>query len=524
MKTIQKGQFLGINNRKPDYALHVDKTGDFLRDALNVDLDNVGTLRRRKAEELAQAMSNAHSLHMTSDTAGYIVIGGVIYAITTHPSYSQTPFKVLSNDNPVSWLTWNGDLYYSNGADSGRINGSDWFPMAMTTPDSPAVASLPGGSMVAGKYQVAVSQYNHLTGEEGGVSASTNYELSLDGGLRVTLPALATGSTRINVYVSTCNGSIPMLHGYSTTGGVAYDITINATGRESNQRYEAPLPAGWLFLFNGCLCSYSGSNVYEGSPFRPGYYLPSEGRIPFTAEVSNCVPAQNGVYIVADKTYWLAGPRMTTTEMIQDVLPYGGVPHTEFSVPNKSLYGWFGQEGFVLGTPSGEAQAVMSDNIKLTPPASGSSIILETEEYRRVVSCGWCMNLDTKAATRYDWTFTSTSGAYGTKSDGLYLMEGTGDVAWSVDFGKENFGSEQKKRLPAIYLGCASERPIKVRVKTPQHDFTYTARSCSDELKEHRVDPGKGLQANWFNLSIEESCDFTLASVSFAPVASNRRI
>ena len=42
MKTQAKGPFLGINNRKPDYALHVDKTGDFLRDALNVDLDNVG--------------------------------------------------------------------------------------------------------------------------------------------------------------------------------------------------------------------------------------------------------------------------------------------------------------------------------------------------------------------------------------------------------------------------------------------------------------------------------------------------
>jgi hypothetical protein len=523
MKTLPKGPFLGINTRKPDYALHVPKQGDYLRDALNVDVDNAGTLRRRKAEELVQAMTDAHSLHMTSDTTGYVVRGSTIYAITL-PAYSETLFKVLSNDNPVSWLEWNGDLYYSNGTDSGRIRSGGWYPQALPTPASPAATTISGG-LLAGKYQIAVSQYNATTGEEGGVSASSNYELSTAGGLRVTLPALATGATHILVYISTANGAIPKLHGQSATGGVAYDITVDAAGREANQRYEAPLPAGWLFLFNGCLCSYNGANVYEGLPFRPGYYLPSEGRIPFPATVSNCVPAQAGVYVVADKTYWISGPRITTSEMVQDVLPYGGVPHTEFSVPNRSLYGWFSAQGFVLGSPSGEVEAVMSDNIKLTAPATGVSAVIESTEYRRVVSCGWCMNLDTKAATRYDYTFTSISRGYGTKADGLYLLEGTGTVAWSINFGKENFGTEEKKRLPAVYLGCTSERPLRVRVRTPKDDYIYTARSCSDELQEHRVDPGKGLKANWFELSLEEEdCDFTLATASFAPVASTRRI
>ena len=83
--------------------------------------------------------------------------------------------------------------------------------------------------------------------------------------------------------------------------------------------------------------------VYEGLPFRPGYYLPSEGGVRFPANVSNCVPAQNGIYVVADKTYWIPGTRITTAEgIIQDVLPYGGVYGTEFEAPHKSQYGWFG--------------------------------------------------------------------------------------------------------------------------------------------------------------------------------------
>lgn len=524
MKTLPKGPFLGTNNRKPDFALHVPKEGDFVRDAVNVDLDNAGSFRRRKASELIQAQVAPHSLHMTSDTAGYLVRGSTIYSITL-PVYAEALFKVLSNNNPVHWLEWNGDLYYSNGTDSGRIRAGVWYPMALPSLPEPVPSSLPGGNLFTGAYQMAQSYYNATTGEEGGISASCNYALASAGGLRVQIPAAVPGATHVNIYCSTVNGSIPLLCASVSLGTPTYDIINPSSGREANQRYEAPLPAGRLFMHNGCLCSYSGSDVFEGLPFRPGYYLTSEGRIPFPATVTNCISAQNGAYVVADKTYWLAGSRMTATEMVQDVLPYGGVPHTEFSAPNRSIYGWFGEEGFVFGTPSGEVQAVMSDNIKLTGQVSGVSVVLETEDHRRVVACGWCLNLDTKAATRYDgYDFTSISRGYATKTDGLYLLEGTGDVAWSIDLGKENFGTEAKKRMPAAYLGCASGRLIELRIKTPKDDFTYPARSCSDDLQEHRVDPGKGLEANWFSLSLQGDSDFTLATVSFAPVASSRRI
>lgn len=37
---------------------------------------------------------------------------------------------------------------------------------------------------------------------------------------------------------------------------------------------------------------------------------------------------------------------------------------TEFFYPDKTIYGWFGNKGFVLGKPNGEVEAVMSDNIE----------------------------------------------------------------------------------------------------------------------------------------------------------------
>lgn len=530
MKTQPLGPFLGIDNRLPDFDLRINTrqlSGNYLRRAENVDIDNSGNLRRRESELLVQALTGAHSLYLTSDTAGYLVRDSVLFAITL-PTYGENFAKTLTSNDPVSWLPIGDDLYFSNGTDSGRITQGLLFPLGLPTPDAPACNAV-GGSLTAGTYQVAVSYFNITTGEEGGISASHNPVLAAVGGLHVPLPAPMTGATHANVYVSTVNGSVPMLAATVALGAAATDIVIQPTpGRESNGRYEEPLPAGTLFSSNGRLCSFSGSTVYVGLPFRPGYYLPADGYIPFPADVSIAIENQAGTFIAADKTYWVPGDLGNVEGALATVLPYGAVPGTAFSSPNKSEVGWFGAQGFVIGKTSGEVEAPMSDHIDQTSPASGVATIRTTRGYRRVMAAGWCMNLDRGATTQYvGFDFNSFAGEYGLKADGIYALTGGGDVPWLVDCGKQDFDDEHKKHMPAIYLGSASGEPLSVRIQTEEgDDYTYSARSCSDTLQMHRVDPGKGLRSNWFELSLlsETGGDFTLASVSFAPVASGRRI
>ena len=529
MKTISKGGFLGINNRLPDFALHKDKVGDYLRDAINVDVTDSGHLVRRKALSLVQALTGAHSLF-----GEYLVIDSAIYRITL-PTYSQTLVKTLTSNERMAWHELNGDLYYSNGTDTGRIDAAgNWTPWGLPLPSEPIVSTLPGG-LPAGYYQVAVSYARYSGGtavanllEEGGVSPSNNYELTSDGALRVTLPAATVGATHINVYVSTQNGSIPMLQAVVAVGTATVDVTALSMGRDAVQRFEEPLPAGHrVFSFNGRLCCLSGNTLYYGLPYKPGYYDSVAGRVPFPETVSVAIGNQSGIYLAADKTYFIAGADLDGEVVLRDVLPYGAVPGTEFVVPNKEnmVVGWFGAKGVVVADFQGQVSPLMADTVDQTPPASGFSAVFESGGYRKVVSCGWCVNLANGATTRYtDYDLTSASGAYGTKADGLYALEGEGDVAWSVDLGKENFGAENLKHIPAVYLGCSSDAPLELRVQTPQHDYTYAARSSSESLQEHRVDTGKGLRSNWFNLSLQGESDFTLASVSFAPVASTRRI
>ena len=524
MNTQPVGPFLGVNNRLPDFALAIKDKGRYLRDAVNVDITNSGHVRRRKATELVQALTAPHSLF-----GDFMVRDSVLYAVTL-PAYSETLVKTLASNAAMSYCAFNGDTYYSNGTDSGRVaSDGTWYPWALPTPVAPSCAALPGPFAI-GAYQVAVSYANSVTGEESGVSASTSVSLAVLGAIRVTLPAATPGATHINVYLSTINGSVPMLHSTVAVGTATLDLNTDATGREANQRFEAPLPAGSrIFMFNGRLCSVSGNDLFYGIPSRPGYYLPSEGRIPFEDDITIAVGNQMGCYVAAgNKTYYLAGTDIGAVEVVRDIMPYGAVPGTEFSVPNKPVVGWFGAKGVVLADVQGQADAVMQDSVSLTPPASGVSTVFESEGTRRVVSCGWCVNLENGAATRYEgWDVTSASGGYCTKSDGVYQLEADGDVTAYISLGKEDFGVENLKRFPACYLGVASEQPMLLKVTTSADDtFEYETRSSENSMRIQRIDTGRGLRDNWFGLEIHniDGSDFTLASISFAPVVSGRRI
>ncbi len=253
MNLVSFGPFRGINNRLPDFALKAE-SGDWLRAAMNVDLDDAGRLRRRVGQTRMQALADPHSLYQTADGRLFVVISAALYLITL-PTYSQTLVKVLSTNSRVFYAEHNGSIYYSNNVDSGRISRSNaWYPWALPTPDLPAVSTI-AGALTAGKYLIAVTYCNNDTGEEGGAKGSTQHALAVAGAMRVALPGAVTGATHVNVYASDLNGSLPYLHGSVPTGTATYDVTtIGSSGRACSTFGLEPMPAATgLFFHKGRL-------------------------------------------------------------------------------------------------------------------------------------------------------------------------------------------------------------------------------------------------------------------------------
>ena len=535
MKTSPIGPFLGINNRLPDFALHVKDSGDYLHDAINVDIDNAGRCRIRDGQTLIQALTASHSFHETTDGTQYLVRASALYSVAV-PTYSETLVKSLSSNASMSYFEHDGVLYFSNGTDSGMVFSGTAHPIGMATPAAPSVTNI-AGTLHNGRYQVGVTYMNSVTGRESGNAGTTLYELAATGALRVTLPGASTGATHINVYVSELNGSVAYLHSTVAVGTATLDITsLATTTRPLSEDYEEPLPAGInLFFHKGRLCCTNGGTLYYGNPFRLGYYTPTNF-VGFEHDVTLAVAVDNGVYVAhGSRTQWIAGD-IKNPDAVVNLFNYGAGSGTAFEMhktsTEKARVGWFGNKGIVVADQNGQASSVMADNVDLIAPASGCSTILKSNGYRRVLSCGWCLNVERMAATRYtNFDFTSLSGAYGTKADGLYELAGTDDngtnIDWRIDLGKQDFGSENLKHLPAVYVGAASGEPLVLVVTLPDEtEYEYPARSCSDSIEIHRIDPGKGLRENWYGLALknERGSSVMLASVSFAPVASGRRI
>lgn len=528
MKTLPLGPFKGINTRRPDFALQ-DEDGSWLRAATNLDIDNAGRLRLRKGLALVQALTAPHSLFKTLAGVFYLVRASVLYRVTL-PAYTETLVKILSSNATMNYVEQDGSIYFSNGTDSGLIYGGNVYPWGLATPAQPSVAAI-AGSLHAGKYQVGVTYVNSATGEESGHAGTVSHELLASGALRVTLPGASDGATHINVYISRLNGSVAYLHSSVAVGTVTMDITsLAALDRKMREALEEPFPACTsLFYEMGRLCGLAGDKLIYCNPYRLGYWTPTN-YVEFETAPTLAISNQNGTYVASSKTQWFAGD-IAKPEAITDVLPYGAVQGTAFHHPNKPIVGWFGAEGFVIADAQGQAQAVMADAVTVSASASGYTAVID-DEYRRVISCGWCLNLERMAATQYaGFEITSYAGGYATKADGVFSVGGIEDngakIDWLAGLGKQDFGAENLKHLPAVYAGVASAEPIALVVTTPDGDeYEYEARGYSENLMVQRIDPGKGLRENWFDLSLKNlgKSDLTLASVSFAPVVSGRRI
>jgi hypothetical protein len=142
------------------------------------------------------------------------------------------------------------------------------------------------------------------------------------------------------------------------------------------------------------------------------------------------------------------------------------------------------------------------------------------------------LTLSNGAATRYeDFCFDSFFEAdgipYGVNAAGIWRLDDPGGhVDARVDLGRLDFGTSKRKHLPAIWLEAASPKPLAVVVSCPQGRFDYKTREAYPEMRTRRVDCGKGLRANFYDIAIGNICGapFALINVEAGADAQQRRI
>jgi hypothetical protein len=132
-----------MDNRQSQY----DLPATVLRDAANVDVMKSGKLRRRRGISQAVASAGAHSAFADSNYMYWAT------ATTLNRAGVNLSSSVLHTDVgfglPVSYVSVNGDVFFSNENINGKVTASGYEPWGVQAPTTaPTLTPQPAGDIV----------------------------------------------------------------------------------------------------------------------------------------------------------------------------------------------------------------------------------------------------------------------------------------------------------------------------------------------------------------------------------------
>lgn len=379
MKPVKLGPFLGMNNRRPRNQLGI-KEGAFLADAVNVDFMAGGQLHTRAGCVQVLAMDRTHSMWQN-----YFVAGDTLYRMAGAAT-APTTNAVLAGLAPsvrMSYTEHGDGLYCTNGQNVWRIDGSTGVEAGIAPPfNEPLIIDAAGGALPRGYYQFSVAHVD-VTGAVSGASAPVQFLVTVGGVTLLNIPQRAGYTTRI--YMSSTNGTELYRHSDVTSG--TQDIrTLSEQGESIYSMHKTRIPAGGIIRSHkGRLLVASGSLLYYTDPWSM-YHNPATDFIPLPGDISIVEPCDGGVYVVADKTYWLGGDVAGAETILSERLPYGACFGTSGQLGDNKGAFWMSTRGLVVGAPDGTAKNVQEENIAVTPARYGATMFREEDGSKQLVS------------------------------------------------------------------------------------------------------------------------------------------
>lgn len=404
-RTVQAGPFVGgVNNRLADNAMARSTPDgmivDKLRSATNVILDDVGKLKRRKGYTLTHADVGAHSGFEYSLGVLYVV-GGVLKLFDPDAGTTTTLISGLSNA-AMAYVEVNGDVYYSNSVDTGKIVSGVRQTWGIAVPSGVPVLTAVTGALPAGRYQVWFT-HETATGEESG--ASLGSAISVAGSQGVTISGIQTppaGVSNVNIYCTHQNGDVAYKIASLPAGVSSLQfLTASYLGAQINTQFLVPPPPGNVLAYaNGRIYTAYKKVLCFTEPLAYGLYRPSRNFIVFPGDITILAGVLDGVYVVSDKTYFLAGADPSNF-VLNPVLPYGGAfGSSSKDISREDSWFWYGDRGLVQAGRGGQVKAVQETALSLDAASKGSTLFMEQNGTQQVISLSAPLGYNTSAAAQ----------------------------------------------------------------------------------------------------------------------------
>ena len=390
----------GANNRLRETESQAATRNQFeipsspwLRSAVNVDLTKDGHPLRRQGFQRTQE-GYMHSLWGDPSVPYALAVKDATLTLLTPEA---TPLVGVHPYARVAYAAVNGDVYWSNGSEKGRVRmGGVPVHWGLPLPAQPTLSvAFSGGGLWAGTYQVCTT-YVDEDSEEGGACAAQTVEVAEGDGIAVTVSAPQAPAVRTIVYVTGANGE-DFTRTYSLAGAATVTVTAADIGRGmrlETQHLRAPSPSTLVRVFNGRIYGARDEMVWFTEPLRYSLARPSQGVYLYPTHPTLLEPVRSGMFVGgAFGVYFLAGrdPYDATQIAVSAKAP---IPRAVTRVPgdwlgqsDSSLPAWWTQDGGMqVGMPDGTVQDMTADRLGIPQFQYGAMLVREREGMRQVVS------------------------------------------------------------------------------------------------------------------------------------------
>lgn len=364
MSISRRDQFTGSNNitkpeRLPEGAVV---------DAVNMDFTvggkaelRTGFTKIRDGVDVRAIFSAGDNLIVVEGDKVIRIAGGVENHVAT------------VSQGPVAAVFVNNKLYLNTMAESITIGTT----VEKWGADAPAFdVRLIAGGLKAGVYKVAITEV------VGGVESGC-WPISISVADGQSIVVTSAGGVNMRLYSSVANGETLYYQGMASPYNEISSPVDDTSRLETEMLTSLPFCEN-LTSYNGMIVGSSGRFVLHTKPMHYHLHNPESDYLQFPTEVTLIAAAGDGVYVCADKTYFISS--FGSPEMVQHtVAGFGAVAGTAVALPNGSV-AWFSHYGQVIGNPDGSIELINRDSYSPSVAVDGAAGLLEHNGNQMVVT------------------------------------------------------------------------------------------------------------------------------------------
>lgn len=354
---------LGLNNRDRESAV----PNGALREAVNLDVTrDGGLLVRNGLREITTGDAHSFYGHPNGEYSLLVIDGELV-------KFDGIAFTSLRSVHPtarVSYTTLNGEVFFSNGYEQGRITaGGELTFWGLPIPPAPQCSIVENtGGFREGTVRVTIVAV--VNGVESGAPEPVALSVSDGSGVLVTVPSGAT----FNIYSTDVDGDIF----YKTATALSGTSVLVGAGMATGKRLESlfavkPFSGNYLVSYKGRIWIANDQTVWFTDSASPHWLFLHQGYFTFDSAITLLAAAEDGLFIGTATQIWFLQGTQPNAMTLRLVSTYGAIAGSGLSelpidaftregVPLGRCCTFLDTDGvFCVGRPGGQVQRVTAN-------------------------------------------------------------------------------------------------------------------------------------------------------------------